>query len=134
MNSNYSPNRNAFTSTELVVACSLLVTSISTVAMIAVKTTRIWQDSRHQQIALEELSSQIDRLTSLSPKARTDAIRELKPSDLLIAISPNVTITATWDNEEKTAIKLQVDWNSVQPKAPVRLIGWVSHTLGGDQP
>ena len=133
MNTKRNQKRSAFTSTELVVACSLLVTSISSVAMIAVKTTRLWQGTRHQQIALEELSQEMDRLTHLSPKARLEAITFMEPSKLLTAISPKVTITASWEDEQKNSIVLQVDWNSAQPKAPVRLVGWFSHKLEGDQ-
>ena len=130
MNKKTTNTRMAFASTELVVACTLLAVAISVIAMLAVKTTRLWQDSRHQQIAIEELSWEIDHLTRLNPEARLPAMENLEPSQLVKSISPNASITASWCDETKTAIALQLDWNTSQPKAPVKLIGWMEPWMG----
>ena len=100
--------RSAFTSTELVVACSLLVAATSAIATLAVKTTRLWQDSRHQQIAIDELSSELDRLSALDSSERLAAMKNLTPSKILQDISPSVTLSASWEDDSKSAIQLQV--------------------------
>jgi hypothetical protein len=127
-------NRNAFTSTEIVVACSLLVATMSAISMLMVKTTRLWQDSRHQQMAMEELCRELDRLTALPPDARDSAMEQLHPSPLLKSASPNASITASWDDDQKTALVLELDWNDEQPKAPVQLVGWIRTVIDGELP
>ena len=123
--------RSAFTSTELVVACSLLVAATSAIATLAVKTTRLWQDSRHQQIAIDELSSELDRLSALDSSERLAAMKNLTPSKILQGISPSVTLSASWEDDSKSAIQLQLNWNTAQPKAPVQLTGWINPITDG---
>lgn len=132
MNSRSKYYRNAFTSTELIVACSILVVAMSAIAMLSMRTTRLWKDSRDQQVALDELCKEIDRLTALPADARYEALDALNPSIALRNISPDVALTASWSDEKETAIILRVDWNTDLPKPPVELIGWINPTADGE--
>ena len=131
MDTNHQNRRSGFTSTELVVACSLLVAATSAIATLAVKTTRLWQDSRHQQIAIEELSSELDRLIALDPTTRIVAMQNVTPSEILQEICPSVTLSASWEDEARSAIQLKLNWNTVQPKASVELTGWINPIADG---
>lgn len=130
MNCNLFPidrKRCAFTSIEMVVASGLLVSVMAIMAPLAVRTSRLWQDSRRQQIALQELTTEIERLTALDSAARADAMQSLSPSESLISAAPNVVIKAeTVVDNEGTRIVLTLDWNELDyPRAPMRLVGWL---------
>ena len=119
--------RCGFTSTELVVASGLLVTVMSIMAPLAVRTSRLWQDSRRQQLALQELAGEIERLTALDSAARAEAMQSLSPSESLVNAAPNAEISAeTVGDEEGTRIVLTLNWNELDyPRAPIRLVGWL---------
>ena len=118
--------RSGFTSTELVVACSILVTAILVVGSMAVRTTRVWQDTRHQQIALEELSQQIERITALTPADRIEALRQITPSEQLLSIAPKASNEAKVTEEPERRVTLELNWNfQNRPRASISLVAWV---------
>ncbi len=110
-----------------VVASGLLVTVMAIMAPLAVRTSRLWQDSRHQQVALEELAGELERLTALDSPERTEAMRSLTPSDTLAIAAPHAEITAaTVADSEGTRIVLTLNWNELDyPRAPLQLVGWL---------
>jgi Tfp pilus assembly protein PilV len=120
--------RRGFTTTEIMVACSLLVGSMAIVGPLAARTTRLWQDSRHQQLALQELASELERLTALDSKDRTVAMESLTPSASLAAAAPNAEVVAEIVTDgDGTRMILTLHWNqSDQPRAPLRLVGWLA--------
>lgn len=128
--------REAFTSVEVTVASTLLVVIMSTIGPLAIRTTRIWQDSRHQQLALEELTGQIERLIALSPSDRTEAMQTLTPSQALATAAPNAEIIGqTLQNSESTRIVLKLRWNQPNyPRADLTLVGWVDPLPQGETP
>jgi Tfp pilus assembly protein FimT len=119
--------RSGFTSTELVVASSLLVALMSIMGPLAIRSARLWKDSRHQELALETLAGEIERLTAMNSDARTEAMESLTVSDLLSNAAPNATINAAIIQDEAgTRIELTLDWNQTDyPRAPLRLVGWL---------
>lgn len=119
--------RPGFTSTELVVASSLLVAVMAIMAPLAVRTARLWQESRHQQLAMEDLAGELERLTALDPAARTEAMQSISPSESIAVAAPNAEIKAeTVRDEEGSRIILTLNWNeSDYPRAPLRLVGWL---------
>lgn len=119
--------RKGFTSTELVVASSLLVAVMSIVSPLAVRTTRLWKDSRDQQLALSELTGEVERLTAMDALAREAAIESLQPSAALAKAAPLAKIQVeTIHDDEGKRIVLTLDWNQPNlPRAPVRLVGWL---------
>ncbi len=120
-------SRSGFTSTELVVASGLLVTVMAIMAPLAVRTSRLWQDSRRQQLAVEELAGEIERLTALDSAARTEAMQSLSPSESLASAAPSAEIQAeTVTDDEGTRIILTLNWNELDyPRAPIQLVGWL---------
>ncbi len=105
----------------------MLVVVMSVIGPVAVRTSRLWQDSRHQQLALIELESEIERLTALDPQARTEAMESLTPSPALKLAAPNAEIEAeSLRDVDGTRIVLTLNWNeSDYPRAPVQLVGWL---------
>lgn len=118
--------RCAFTITELVVAATLLVTAMSVVVPLAVRTGRLWQDSRHNRLAMEELSNQLDWLTSLDATERTVAIDEIGPSRQISSALPNPELSVeTLTDENGTRLILSLAWDHIGPRAPISLVGWI---------
>ena len=121
-----SGHRRGYAMTELVVAATLLIGILSFVAPLAVRSGRLWQDSRHHRLALDELSNQLERLTSLDEKERDAALAELSVSPQVSTRLPNPVIEAhTIDDSDGARLVLQLQWDRVGPAKPVTLVAWI---------
>lgn len=120
-------SRSGFTSTELVVASSLMVATMAIVGPLAFRTSRLWQDTRHQQLAMEELSSELERLTALDSETRRQQIDSLTPSESLRLVAPDANLSAVIvDNDDGIQLVVSLDWNLRDaPRAPLQLVGWL---------
>jgi hypothetical protein len=123
----FNRSRPAFTSTELIVASTLMVATMGIIGPLAVRTARLWQSSRHQQVAIEALSDELERLTALEPEARSEAIRNLSPSEALKLAAPDARLTAAViQDSEGTQLVVTLDWNQPNElRAPLKLVGWL---------
>ena len=118
--------RRGFTMTELVVAATLMVAMLSLVAPLAVRSGRLWQDSRYYRLAVEELTNQLELLTSLDEVERTAAIAELSPSSQVSAALPNPVLSAeTLTDEDGTRLVMRLAWDRLGDNTAVTLVGWV---------
>ncbi|QDT00792.1 type IV pilus modification PilV family protein [Adhaeretor mobilis] len=121
-----APDRAGFTLTELLVAATLLVVALSVVGSLTVRTGRLWQDSRHYRLALDELSNQLDRLTTLDQANLATAIQEIKPSEQIEAALPNPKLSVELLSDEYgTRLLMQLAWDRLGKSSPVSLVGWV---------
>ena len=118
--------RYGFTMTELVVAATLLMAALSTVAPLAVRSSRLWQDSRQHRLAVEELTNQWERLGSLDSASRAEAISAMSPSPQVSASLPNPMLSAvTLTDEDGTRLVLRLSWDRIGHRSPVKLVGWM---------
>ncbi len=122
-----SSSRQGFTSTELVVASSLLVGLMGVVGPLAVSSTRLWIESRHHQLALQELTSELERLTAMDSRARANAVKSIEPSAFLLNAAPKAEIEAeTLRDQDGERLALTLHWNrDDHPRAPLRLVAWI---------
>src|SRR5690606_38771180 len=105
-------SRAGLTLVELVVAATLTVSGLTMIGTLTVSSGRMWQQTRHEQVALEELSNQLERLLALPPDQRDEAILELAPSQFAAERLPGVTITAqTLASNAGQRLELQINWN-----------------------
>lgn len=120
-------SRSGFTSTELVVAASLMVATMAIIAPLAFRTSRLWHDTRHQQLAMEALSAELERLTALDPDIRRQQIENLTPSESLLLAAPDAKLSAAIvENEDGTQLVVSLDWNQPNTsRAPLKLVGWL---------
>ncbi len=124
------PDRHGFTVTEMLVSALLLTTVMSVVGPLVVRGDRLWQDARYGRLALEELSSQLDRLTCLTEDQRMVALAELAPSEYARAALPNPQLTAeTVLDQDGQRLVLQLSWD--RPAAPgrMKLVGWIRERI-----
>lgn len=121
--------RHAFTLIELVVSASLVIAGLAIFGQLTTATGRTWVQTRHHALALEELSSQLDRLVALPSGMIDDAIAELKPSEAAVDSLPGVTLAAKrFDDRDGARIELSIDWDRGRPSQPLRLTGWIADT------
>lgn len=118
--------RRGFSMIELLVAATLLISALSVVAPLAVRSARLQQDSLHYQLALDELSNQLEQLTSLDSAALETALAELTPSQTVRDVFPNPVLSAeTVSDDDGRRIVLQLQWDHVGPALPLTLIAWL---------
>ena len=130
-----------FTITELVVAASLLVTVLSVITPLAVRSNRLWQQTRYYRLAVEELTNQLEYLTSLDSAQRAEALEKLAPSMAISNTLPNPVLTAeTRSDDDGNRLILSLTWDRLGENVPVTLVGWFepppvepNATLGGSE-
>lgn len=117
---------------DMFVAFTLLVATITVVTPLLVRHGRLLESQRHYRIALEELTSQLDRLTVLPLEQTPDAVDRLKPSEFLAEKLPGAELTAKLATiEDGTRITLSLSWNAPGRRdAPVMLSGWAFSRRG----
>ncbi|MGI9455341.1 MAG: type IV pilus modification PilV family protein [Aeoliella sp.] len=119
-------NRRGFTLTELLVAATLLVSILSVVTPLAVRSGRIRQDTHRHQIALDELSNQLDRLTAIDEKKLADALVELVPSRQAERVLPSPDLTTEIiDDADGRRLILRLTWDRPAGAVPLTLVGWL---------
>jgi len=120
------PHRPGFTVTEMLVSALLLISVMSLVGPLAVGSDRLWQDARHGRFALEELSSQLDRLTGLSGDQLQAALAALAPSEYAREALPKPQLSGRIvHDQDGRRLVLQLTWQ--RPAAPghCTLVGWL---------
>ena len=120
-------SRSGFTSTELVVASSLMVATMAIIGPLAFRTSRLWKDTRDQQLAMQALSAELERLTALDPATRAQQIDNLTPSESLRLVAPDANLSAAIvENDDGVQLVVSLDWNQPNaPRAPLKLVGWL---------
>jgi hypothetical protein len=111
---------------ELIVAATLVVSGLTVIGRLSVSTGRMWQQTRFEQFALEELSNQLEHLLALPAEQRDVALSQIVPSDLAISRLPDPVITSRLLGDQAgQRIELQISWNRVGPAKPMSLVGWI---------
>lgn len=120
--------RTAFTLTEVMVASTLLVAVMGTLAPLAIRCGQLWQESRHQQLAIDELANQLERLTLMDDSDRRDAINDLSLSAPLGEALPDATLSAELISDQHgSRIEMSLTWNrpGIPTAGPMKLVGWI---------
>jgi len=113
--------------TELIVAAGILVVVMSVVTTLTVKNARLRQDARHYRLAVDELSNQLDRLTSLDEASRQRALENLSPSPQIEDALPNPALKAeTITDADGKRLVLRLSWDRPGKRMQVTLVGWIN--------
>ncbi|QDV11529.1 hypothetical protein CA51_13980 [Rosistilla oblonga] len=114
---------------ELVVSATLLVALIGTFAPMSLSAGRMWQQTRHHQLALDELSNHLDRLLALPEDQRGAELQSLQPSAAAQAALPAASLTAVQvSDEDGTRVTIEINWQRQTPSQPLSLTGWIRGT------
>jgi hypothetical protein len=123
---NRSPRRGLMM-TELIVAASLLISSLSLLVTLSFRTGKLWQDSRHYSLAVNELTNQLERLTTLEEDEIDGQLTELEPSAAIQAALPNPRLTGEKIVDEYgTRVMLAIEWDRPGNAKPLSLMAWLS--------
>lgn len=118
--------RVGFTVTELIVAATLLVVVMSVVTPLTVRSNRLWQDSRHHRLAMDELSNQLERLVGLRASNLATAVEQLALAPHIQATLPSPVLSAeTLTDESGTRVVLHLNWDQLGKSHPMTLVGWI---------
>ncbi|MDZ4659201.1 MAG: hypothetical protein SH868_16640 [Bythopirellula sp.] len=116
--------------TELIVAATLLMTALSLVVTLSFRTGKLWQESRHYKLAVEELTNQLERLTILDETELDAALGELAVSEKMQTALPNPRLSGTKIvDADVTRVMLEIEWDRVGKSEPLTLVGWLAPTV-----
>jgi len=112
---------------DMFVAFTLLVATLAVVTPLLVRHNRLLESQRHYRIALEELTSQLDRLTAMPLEQLPEAVDQLSASEFVADKLPGAELaTKLASIDGGTRITLTLSWNAPgRREAPVTLAGWV---------
>lgn len=113
--------------TEVIVAAGLLVAAFSVTTPLVVKNGRIWHQTRHQQLAMDELSNQMDRLLVASDEERAGSLKQLVVSEQVAAVLADAKLNSEIIDGERLVLSLS--WDRGVEALPVRLVGWLHAEL-----
>ena len=119
--------RHGATLFELMVAATLLVSGVGVAAPLTVRSGRIWQQTRHQQLALDELSNQMESLIDLPLEELKEQIGKVELSDPASTLLADAVLTAEIVNQEsESQLRLSINWKRVGSPEPLTLVGWLT--------
>ena len=130
MKKSIAVKRHGTMATEVIVAATLLLSMIGLIVPTTIRAGRIWRDSRHYQIAMNELSNQFEYLSSLSTAERTTALAQLRLSEQtqrsLLDASLEASLATKEDGERLT---LSLNWDRGVEAKPVKIVGWLTSSV-----
>jgi hypothetical protein len=127
--------RRGTTLLECIVAASILSVAMGTVTMAVFRIGRIWTDTGHYRIALQEVSNHLEALSQLPPDQIQTAIDSL-------ALSPAVgrsLVDAKFSgeliqDEFGDRVKLALTWGDERKTRPIQMTAWLADPMTEDTP
>lgn len=119
--------RRGLMMTELIVAAILLIASLSLLVTLSFRTGKLWQDSRHYALAVDELTNQLERLTALDAAEIDEQLTVLTTSAAIQSALPNPHISGEkLTDEYGVRVVLAIAWDRPGNAKPVTLTAWVA--------
>lgn len=128
-------HRPGTTIVECVVAAGVLMVAMGTVTTMAFRVSRVWMQTGHQRIAMDELSNQLERIIDAEPNKIDQMIDGIEPSEVAMTSLDEPELSATRVRDELgDRVTLQLQWRSPHPVAPVELTGWIDPSVSEEAP
>ena len=127
VSSGISKARRGFSSLELLVAFTLLMTVMASTVPLYVRHNRLLSESRRECLALEELANIAERIKACPSNELVSFINSLVPSQIVTDHLPGVVLTADLSRGSfGQRVLLEMYWKSVGRKNnPLRLAVWL---------
>lgn len=126
--------RRGITITEVMVGCSVLAVILPTMTSLFVRSRRLMQQTRHQRLVLDELSSQIEVLM-VDPsrietsRMETDPATDILVSPALLHALPSASMSAEiTQNESGRWIRVSAEWQHGQNSRSQSLVSWIGES------
>lgn len=115
------------TISELLVASSLLVTTVAMIGAATVNAHRLLHSGREYRVAVDELSNQMEYLLSIDSQRLASAIESLQPTAHAQSLLDAPSITGEIiESDDGRRLELQLQWTRPGEAAPLLLVGWLS--------
>jgi hypothetical protein len=122
----FTMQRPAMSLIELTVAATLIISGMAVIGKLTVATGRVWQQSRYERLAMEELSNQLERYTALWPDLSAEQRSEIAPSPEIADRLPGATLTLIPIQDALgTRLEMQIDWDRGVLAVPITLVAWI---------
>jgi hypothetical protein len=137
------PARRGFSMFDLLVAFTLLVTAMSISTPLVVRHAQLLKSQRNYRLALDELTNQLERITTLAPAELPTAIEAIAPSAFISQRLPSARLSGKLaEIAGGTRVSLDITWKELgHRRKPVTLAAWVfdgspiaTATKGASQP
>lgn len=127
--------RRGTTLLECIVAASILSIAIATVTMAVFRIGRIWTDTGHYRIAMQEVSNHLESLTQLPPDQVQIAIDSLAvSSDVARSLVDAKFNGELIQDEFGDRVKLALTWGDGRTTRPIRMTAWLAQPITEDNP
>jgi len=119
-------HRSGSTALEALVAFTLLSAALTFATPLVVQHSRLLKAQRNYRLALDEVSNQIDRLSLLPADELSNALSQLKPSELIAAKLPGAELRGKLDDSDiGRRLTLRLSWQAQGSPTKVSLATWV---------
>jgi hypothetical protein len=126
MTSRLSYRRAGLITVELLVSAVLLVCMIGVFTPLTVRTHRLLNDGRQVRLAMSELSSQIDLLTSYDIEQLRQSLEELMPSEQIKEALPGARLSGQVKSDvDGSRLILTLDWDRPVKSQPLSMVAWI---------
>ncbi len=127
-----SPRRGT-TLVECIVAASILSVAIGTVTTAVFRIGRIWTDTGHYRIALQEVSNHLEALTQLSPAQVQPVIETLTVSSAVAQSLFDAKLSGELVQDEfGDRVNLELIWRDGRAIRPIRMTAWLTGSMTED--
>jgi hypothetical protein len=127
--------RRGTTLVECIVAASILSVAIATVTMAVFRIGRIWTDTGHYRIAMQEVSNHLESLTQLPPDQVQTAIDSLAvSSDVARSLVDAKFNGELIQDEFGDRVKLALTWGDRRKTRPIHMTAWLAQSITEDNP
>jgi len=121
--------RRGTTLLECIVAASILSVAIGTVTTAVFRIGRIWTDTGHYRISLQEVSNHLESLTQLPPEQVQPAIDSLAVSAALARSLVDAKLTGELVQDDfGDRVKLELSWRDGRSVRPIRMTAWLAES------
>jgi Tfp pilus assembly protein PilV len=118
--------RRGVSTIEVLVAASLLMSVIGVSSSLVSRITKVYQATRHYQIAVNELANQMEVLTILSESEQKNTLKNLSLSPPVAEVLPNAKIEGRIIEDDSGArIVLSIRWERGSNAPPIELVAWL---------
>ena len=119
--------RHAVSLIEVIIAAALLITLVAVTGRLATASQRVWQQTRYQQLAMDELANRMDYLLALPDSTRSEQISSLEVSPWIAVILPTPKLEGEPINDELgSRLRLRLRWGEGERSTSCELVGWIA--------
>lgn len=123
--------RHAVSLIEVIIAAALLITLVAVTGRLATASQRVWQQTRYQQLAMDELANRMDYLLALPDSTRSEQISSLEVSPWIAEILPTPKLEGEPISDELgSRLRLRLQWGQGRQISSCELVGWLSTPTG----